>query len=174
LTPSSKKTISTRSAKEYFLIPKQEEHGRGVSEIISMREIAQILNERNDAAPIRQRIVIIDACFGGYFVNVSPLTVSMFENELPADGFFALTSLKGVAYDGQYGPIILNGLKGGADDSVSGNHNSVVSLYELTNYIDYHVGEIGKRLGEKFSSRYIFVGSGEVVLTLTNKGKSLK
>lgn len=162
---------------EYFLIPYQDSteiYKDSLHALLSLEEIANILNGRDKTSdqqrlPIRQRILIIDACYGGYFVNVSPLTTNMFDNELPPDGFYALTSLKAVLYDGLYGPIILCGLKGKADQLKNGgNQNGKVSFWELTNYIDYEVREkFGTPQGEKFSSRYIFIGSGEVNLSIT-------
>ncbi len=153
-------------ATTFFLLPYQKQE-QDLKEIISMREIVELLNLKQDSSFIRQRVLILDACYGGYFVNVSPLTCNMFDNEMPPDGFYALTSLKAEIYDGQYGPIILEGLRGGADCILSGNENGIVSLFELTPYLEHEVKrKFGVPRGEKYSSRYIFVGSGEVALTL--------
>ena len=175
LVPKLNSSLKTNPDNEFFLIPYQQQK-LGISELISARELVEHLQaldsgekeQRISTKAIHQRIVIIDACFGGYFINVSPLTTHMFENEMPPDGFYAVTSVQDTTFDGQYFPFIYDGLKGEADTWEKGNGDGIVGLFELTNYIDYHIRKnYAKPLGEDFYSRYIMVGSGEVALTLT-------
>lgn len=157
------------SGKDYFLITQQPEK-RSVTELISMQELIKHLEGSDRTKFIRQRIVMVDACFGGHFIGASPLTNRIFDNDLPPDGFYAITSLKDTTYDGQYFPIIKKGLEGDADLTVAGNRDGFVGLFELSNYIDNEIGrQISEPRGEKFYSRYIMIGSGEVPLTVNEK-----
>lgn len=150
---------------EFYLFPYQK-NKRGINELLSLKEIVEILNEYYNRLPARQRIFIIDACFGGYFVNMSPLVSYMYDNQLPPNGFYALTSLKAEIFDGDYGPIILKGLKGEADNSVEKGVQQFVDIWELTQYLDKEIQKkYGENIGENFTSRYIFTGSGNVFLT---------
>jgi hypothetical protein len=166
LTPKVNETLRDRPDSEFYIIPYQNQ-AWGINELISVRDLTERINIGDRDLPIRQRVIIIDACFGGYFVNASPLTTHMFDNELPADGFYALTSLKGETYDGQYFPFIYDGLKGEADKPPKGNSDGKVGLCELSNYVDRKIYEkYGKKKGEQFYSRYILIGSGEISLTV--------
>ena len=169
-TQSFKQARNYLPSDDFVLIPFQGKRDR-IEEVIFMEEIADLMNRSgSDLLPANQRIAIIDACYGGHFINVSPLTTSMFRNDLPPDGFFALTSLKSEIYDNQYGPFILEGLRGEADCAVMGNHDGFVSMWELTNFLDFCVKySFGDKIGENFSSRYIFIGSGDCKLTLTGR-----
>lgn len=162
-----KRQLGDSSGTEFVLIPRQPQ-SREVSELIFMEDIIACFERKEDRLPINQRIIIIDGCFGGYFINVSPITCAMFQNTLPPDGFYALTSLKAKIYDGQYFPCMLEGLRGAADIESYGNKNGRVSLYELNNYLEEHIRKkFGDPRGEDYYSRFINIGSGEVNLTQT-------
>ena len=175
LAPSLKDSILSLDAatsnaqfsdKEFFLIPRQKTNKRGATELVSFQEIVQHMDTPHRS--IHQRVVIIDACFGGYFVNQSLLSSNIYGN-VPADGFYALTSVKSTVADGAYFPFILQGLRGDADLYVEGNRNGRVGLYELSLFLDAMVAlRHADKLGESFFSRYIMVGSGPMDLAISN------
>ncbi|MDN5214681.1 caspase family protein [Fulvivirgaceae bacterium BMA12] len=163
---------------EYILIPYQKDQDSKINEVICMGELNVLFNENKKEAHNEdkknnvRKVIIIEATHERNFANVSPLVSNFFADKLPSDGLYALTSLKDTTYDGEYGPVIIEALEGKADKLNSGNNDGIVSIWELTSYFDNHINvRFGDMRGENFSSRYIFIGNGNVPLTnvLSNK-----
>ncbi|MDN5214682.1 caspase family protein [Fulvivirgaceae bacterium BMA12] len=158
------KKVRQNLSGEYVLIPQQEDPQKpDITEVLSLEEIVGMMNSTR----IYQKVIMIDACHGGHFASVDPLiNPNIFTNFPLPDGLFILTSSKETVDDGQYGPLILEGLHGEADVNAQGNRDGFVSLWELTNYLHEKVNaKIKKNDDRVFASRYIFLGSGDVLLT---------
>ncbi len=141
---------------------------KAVSNFVEVDEIARHLND----SPANQKIMIIDACYGGIIDKIFHLPMDVFSHRLRNDGFFALTSAKRPVQDGFTAPFFLEALCGAADNILAGNKDGFVSLYEATIFLDHKVHQETKHLvGEPYKSRYIFVGSGEVRMTTVLKGR---
>lgn len=138
-----------------------------VSNFVEVDEIARHLND----SPANQKIMIIDACYGGIIDKIFHLPMDVFSHRLRNDGFFALTSAKRPVQDGWTAPFFFEALRGAANNILAGNKDGFVSLYEATIYMDHKVHQVTRHfIGEPYKSRYIFVGSGEVRMTTVHNG----
>jgi hypothetical protein len=114
----------------------------------------------------QQKIFIIDACFGGSVVNMFHIPVDLMSKRVMNDGFFMLTSALRPVEDGLTGKYFIRALNGEADDTLAGNHDGFVSLYEATVFTDSHINHIRDSIYlEPYKSRYLFAGSGQVILS---------
>jgi hypothetical protein len=133
-----------------------------ISNFLEVEEIATLLDE----AKAYQKVMIIDACYGGIIDRIFHLPLDVFSHRLRSDGFFALTSAKRPVEDSLTAPIFFEALRGAADDTLAGNRDGAVSIYEVSIYMDHKLHEArSNATGEPYKSRYIFVGSGEVKIT---------
>lgn len=124
------------------------------------------------ASPAHQQIVWIDACYSGNLNKMFQLPLEFYTYRSLNDGFFALTGVKDRVFDGQYGKLMLRGLRGEADTVLAGNHDGRVSLYEVSVFIDHHLRpQTVAASGIIYKSRYILVGSGELYLTRVEKNE---
>jgi hypothetical protein len=139
-----------------------QHQSNSLSEMVFIEEITEWVA----ASSAHQQIVWIDACYSGNMNIIFQLPLQFYTYRLLNDGFFAITGIKAPVFDGLYGKFMLKGLRGAADDTLAGNSDGRVSLYELTNYADHHLRkETVANSGITFKSRYILVGSGELFLT---------
>ncbi|NIT57771.1 MAG: hypothetical protein GWN00_16540 [Aliifodinibius sp.] len=137
-----------------------------ISKFLKVEEIARLLN----ASQAHQKLMMIDACFGGQIDKIFHLPLDVFSHRLLNDGFFALTSAKRPVKDGLTAPIFFEALLGAADQTLAGNRDGFVSLYETSVYVDNIIHTRTRHeTGEPYKSRYILVGSGEVRLTAVSK-----
>jgi len=155
----------TTGTDELVLVLHQPEPS-ALSEFVFVNDLVQIISP-SDA---HQQIIWIDACYSGNANKIFALPLSSYSYRIVNEGFFALTGLKARTYDGLYGKYMLLGVCGLADRKDFGNEDGLVSLSEITGYIDHHVREeVVETSGISFRSRYIFVGSGSVYLTRTQE-----
>lgn len=140
------------------------------SEALTEFVLVDSLTHWLSASPAHQQIVWIDACYSGNLNKMFQLPLEFYTYRSLNDGFFALTGIKDRVFDGQYGKLMLRGLRGEADAVLAGNHDGRVSLYEVSVFIDHHLRQqTVAASGIIYKSRYILVGSGELYLTRVEK-----
>jgi len=160
------RTRKTGQFKDNLCLLLYQHSPKAISPFLEAEEIAALLS----AAPANQKVMIIDACYGGEIDRIFHLPLDVFSHRLRNDGFFALTSAKRPVQDGLTAPFFFQALRGAADDTLAGNGDGVVNLYEATIYMDHLLHKVkSDTVGEPYKSRYIFVGSGEVKLTAAEK-----
>jgi hypothetical protein len=137
-----------------------------LSEIVLIEEITEWIA----ASSAHQQIIWIDACYSGNMNKIFQLPLQFYTYRLPNDGFFAITGIKDRVFDGQYGRQMLRGLRGAADDTLAGNRDGRISLYEVSTFIDHNLRKkTVDSTGVVFKSRYILVGSGQLFLVNARK-----
>jgi len=146
-----------------YLILALYQHKRGSFEdVIGAHEIADSLNR----SPAHQRILVIDACYGGALVHHYYLPIGAYSPRLINDGFFAITSGKEKVGDGLHSQFLFAGLHGAADTTCAGNRDGYVSAYELAVFMDDVLRYYYKnKSGLAYKIRYVHIGAGEILLT---------
>ena len=158
--------IKDKEKDELVLCLYQPDYSNALKEVAFIDELTKWIAE-SDA---HQQIVWIDACYSGNMNKIFRLPLNFYSYRLLNDGFFALTGIKDKVHDGQYGNFMLQGLCGAADDTLAGNSDGRISLYELSVYTDNLLRKtIVDSSGIIYKSRYILVGSGEIFLTRCRK-----
>ena len=118
-----------------------------------------------------QQVLIIDACFSGQ-VGIPQIPVqSFYTNKIVDANFFALTTWAESVRETIYTDAIVEALSGKADRSGYCNRDGIVDAFELGRYVDEKVSRTTDKNGNRYRSRMVFIGSGELPLTSVDCGK---
>lgn len=167
----SKPLYDDRLWKSFYMIPYQEKNAsdllaNGDISLVGDNDIMDILAK----SKATEKIIMIDACMAREKDGIVYNPVPAYSHELQRQGYMYLSTSKKINKDGEFSPMIFDGLRCEAD--MIGNRDGVVSMFELINYIDLEwnaiLGEEGVRDNK---IKYIIYGSSDIPLAVALKNK---
>ena len=145
--------------KSFYLVLRQELRDPVIRDVIALGEIIDSLTS---AAPVMQKVIIIDACFSGSGTRQVDAPFRRYHHLLDDNSFSMLMAWNGRIREGIYTKAICKGLRGAADR----NHDRKVDFNELARFVDRNVGSGFPRSSERtYRALSSFTGNGTLILT---------
>ena len=155
---------------DFYVIPYQgSDPVEKLYSLVGSHELSRVLKKSKFSV----KVVLLDACSAHGTIIHPPSPASVYHYELKRQGYLFSCMLKETIWEGEFSPLIFEGLEGSADSDTDrriGNGDGFVSMFELINFVDNRWKAIYRRAGlvHQGITSTIYC-AGDILLTVAQK-----